>query len=162
MNMKSVLPALLISCCLWISSCAPKDSSVKENVETKLKTNQPTATVMVMVNDGVATLSGEVDSDAAKADAEKMAHDSKGVKSVVNNITVKVPEPLASPVVVSMDAPLQQGVQDATKDYPTVTATVIDGVITLNGTLAKTKLQPLMMSLNALQPKKIENKLTLK
>ena len=123
--MKSVLPALLMSCCLWVSSCAPKDSSVKENVETKLKANQPTATVMVMVNDGVATLSGEVDSDVAKADAEKLAHDSKGVKSVVNNITVKVAEPPVTPVVVSPDAPLQQGVEDATKDYPTVTATVL-------------------------------------
>ncbi len=75
---------------------------------------------------------------------------------------MKVAEPPAAPVVVSPDAPLQQGVQDATKDYPTVTATVLDGVITLNGTIAKDKLQPLMMSLNALQPKKIENKLTVK
>ncbi len=161
MNMKSVLPALLISCCLWFSSCAPKDSSVKENVETKLKTNQPTASVMVMVNDGVATLSGEVDSDAAKADAEKMTQETKGVKSVVNNITVKVVE-ISAPVVISPDEALQQSVRDATKDYPTVTATVLDGVITLNGTIAKSKLQPLMMSLNALQPKKIENKLTVK
>lgn len=160
--MKSVLPLFLLSCCLWFSSCAPKDSAVKENVETKLKANQPTAAVMVMVNDGVATLSGEVDSDGAKAEAEKLAKDAKGVKSVVNNISVKVPEPPAPPVVVSPDAPLQQAVQDATKDYPTVTATVLDGVITLNGTLTKDKLKQLMMSLNSLKPKKIENKLTVK
>lgn len=162
MNMKSVLPALLFSCCLWVSSCAPKDASVKENVETKLKANQPTASVMVMVNDGITTLSGEVESDAAKAEAEKLAHDAKGVKSVVNNITVKMAEQMTPPVVISADETLMQTVRDATKDYPTVTATVSDGVIMLNGSINKNALQPLMMSLNALQPKRIENKLTVK
>jgi hypothetical protein len=53
-------------------------------------------------------------------------------------------------------------VRDATKDYPTVVATVADGVITLTGEISKASLPKLMMTLNSLKPKKIENKLTTK
>jgi hypothetical protein len=39
---------------------------------------------------------------------------------------------------------------------------VADGVITLTGEISKASLPKLMMSLNALQPRKIDNKLTIK
>ena len=41
-------------------------------------------------------------------------------------------------------------------------ADVKDGVVTLTGELERAKLQDLMMALNALKPKRIENQLTLK
>ena len=67
-----------------------------------------------------------------------------------------------APVEVSTDDALKKGVQDATKDYPTVTATVADGVITLTGSLERSKLQDLMATLHGLNPKGVENKLELK
>ena len=159
--MLKVFSAITIAATLALSSCAPKDADIQKNVEEKLKTNQSTATTVVMVNDGVATLSGELASDEAKAESEKMAKDAKGVKSVVNNITVKTAV-VEAPVVVSPDASLEAGLRDATKDFPGVTATVMNGVVTLAGTIERAKLSMLMMSVNALHPQKVDNKLTVK
>jgi hypothetical protein len=67
-----------------------------------------------------------------------------------------------APVQISPDDSLKTGVQDATKDYPDVTATVDNGEITLTGTITREKLPKLMMALNSLHPKKINNNLTIK
>ena len=63
---------------------------------------------------------------------------------------------------ISSDTVLVRGVRDATKDYPGVTATVSDGEVTLTGTLERDKLPALLQSVNGLNPKKVNNQLTLK
>jgi osmotically-inducible protein OsmY len=63
---------------------------------------------------------------------------------------------------ISSDAALEQGVRDAAKDYPTVTATVNNGEVTLTGTIERDKLPTLLQSINGLNPKKINNQLTIK
>jgi len=158
MKLFKILPAFLLATTLFFTSCAPKDADIKSSIESKLQSNSATAGTLVMVNDGVATLSGEVSSDNARAESEKTAKDTKGVKSVMNNITVKS----AAPVVISTDEPLRMGAADATKDHPTVTATVMNGVITLNGEIKKSALPKLMMTLNTLRPTRIDNNLTVK
>ncbi len=65
------------------------------------------------------------------------------------------------PVTVTPDEELTTKATDATKDYPGVTASVSNGEITLTGTIDRAKLPNLMMGLNALQAKKINNKLTI-
>ena len=65
-------------------------------------------------------------------------------------------------MVVAADDPLTKGVADATKDFPGVKAEVKDGVITLTGEIKRAGMQKLMMGLNTLKPKKIDNKLTIK
>ena len=112
------------------------------------------------VADGVATLTGEVSDATAQAQAETLAKDIKGVKSVVNNLTVTPPPP--PPPAVNPDAALTQGVTDATKDFPTVKAAVSNGEITLTGTIKRADLQKLMQTLNTLNPSKINNQLTIK
>lgn len=67
----------------------------------------------------------------------------------------------AAPVTVAPDDELTEGVKDATKDFPGVKATVANGEITLTGDITREKLQQLMMSLNSLHPKKINNQLTI-
>jgi osmotically-inducible protein OsmY len=52
--------------------------------------------------------------------------------------------------------------KDATKDFPGVTATVSDGEVTLTGTIERDKLPRLMQSVQALNPKKVNNNLTIK
>ena len=64
-----------------------------------------------------------------------------------------------TPVVISPDESLQQGARDAVKDYPGVDATVDNGVITLSGTISRDRLTPLMQSLQALNPKRVNNQL---
>jgi osmotically-inducible protein OsmY len=114
------------------------------------------------VKDGIVTLSGECKDDAAKTNAESIVKEVPGVASVVNNCTIAAPPPAPAPVVIAADDPLTKGVKDATKDYPGVTATVKDGVVTLTGEIKKADLKKLMQSLHTLKPKKIENQLTIK
>jgi hypothetical protein len=64
--------------------------------------------------------------------------------------------------VTSMDDSLRTQLKDATKDYPDVTATVDNGEVTLTGTISKKKLPKLMQSIHALNPKKVNNNLTIK
>jgi hyperosmotically inducible periplasmic protein len=162
MNFLKLLPAVALASALAFTGCKPKDSDIKTSVEKKLDANPSTAAVDVMVNDGVATLSGQVADEAAKASAESDAKSVKGVKSVINNTNVTVAAAPTQPVTVATDDNLVNSVRDATKDYPTVTATVSNGVITLNGEIQKNRLPNLMQALNALQPKSIDNKLTVK
>ena len=91
--------------------------------------------------------------------AEKDAKEVKGVKSVINNLTTT---PVVVVPTIAPDSALTQGVTDATKDYPSVTAVVNNGEITLTGTIKRADLQKLMQSLQSLNPSKINNQLTIK
>lgn len=162
MKISKLLMGLTLVLALGFASCKPNDADVKKNVETALTTNPDAGSVVVSVDKGVATLSGEVKDEATRASVEAAAKGAKGVSNVVNNTTVPAPQVVEVPVIAPTEV-LSAGVKDATKDFPTVTATVdADGVVTLNGTLAKSKLVNLMQALNTLKPKKIENKLTIK
>ena len=105
------------------TSCKPKDSEIKANVEAALKADMKMANTMVDVNDGKVTLSGECVDDACKAKCESTAAGVKGVKSpVINNLTVaapKVAEPASTTTV--LDAATQQKVKDGLKDIKGVT-----------------------------------------
>ena len=77
--------------------------------------------------------------------------------------TMTAPAPVTpAPVEVAADTTLEAGVRDATKDYPGVKAEVNGGEITLTGEIKRSRLPNLMMSLNSLKPKKINNQLTIK
>jgi hypothetical protein len=66
-----------------------------------------------------------------------------------------------APVTVSGDDELRRGVTDATKDFPGVQATVNNGEVTLTGSIKRDRVPTLMQSLNSLQPRKINNNLTI-
>lgn len=67
-----------------------------------------------------------------------------------------------APVEVAPDNDLTTGIKAATKDFPGVKADVNNGEITLTGQIQRSKLPNLMMALNSLKPKKINNQLTIK
>ncbi len=75
-----------------------------------------------------------------------------------NNVT-KTPD---TAVIISPDDALKTQIGDATKDYPGVSATIDQGVVTLTGTITRDKLPKLMQAINALHPKKVANNLTIK
>ena len=139
-----------------IPGCKSKvnDADVKTAVETALQANPETAGLMVDVKDGVATVSGEAKDEAAKTKATELATAVKGVKSVENNVSIAAPP--SPPVEITADDPLTSAVKDATKDYPTVTATVKDGVITVSGELKSDSWKKLKMTLDGLKPKKVD------
>jgi len=157
----AILIVLVLPLCM-LSSCGVKDSTIKENVDAALKANADLAGVNADVSKGVVTLSGQCKDEMSKTAAESAIAKIEGVKQVVNNCTVAPPPPPPAPVVIAADDPLTKGVTDATKDYPTVKASVNDGVITLTGEIKRPELKKLMESLHSLKPKKIDNKLTIK
>ncbi len=159
MKLTKTFLAVFLSASILFFSCSPKDSDVQSKITEKFAATPELSGATATVDKGVATISGELKNEAARTEAENAAKDVKGVKSVVNNTTVMAPPP-PPPAPVAND--ISQGVKDATKDFPTVTAAVNGGEITLTGSLKRSDLPKLMQSLNSLNPTKINNQLTLK
>lgn len=67
-----------------------------------------------------------------------------------------------APVDQATDEALTKNVQDATKDYPEVQASVTNGEITIAGSIERDRLQRLMPTLQSLNAKKINNLLVVK
>lgn len=159
------LPALvvwMIAGSILFFSCKAKDSDIQKAISTQIAGMPDANAVAVSIKEGVVTLSGECKDDAERASFETTVKSIKGVKQVINNITVTPPSPPPAPVVITADDALTKSVADATKDFPSVKTAVKDGVITLTGEIKRTYLPKLMMSLNMLKPKKIDNQLTIK
>ncbi len=62
-----------------------------------------------------------------------------------------------APVTVATDDELKKGVMDATKDYSTVKADVMDSVINVSGEIKRADWQKLMPTLNSLHPKRVNS-----
>jgi Predicted periplasmic or secreted lipoprotein len=154
--MKNLLTFIaIITFALALSSCKGKsDADLQTEITSVLATNPDFSGIVVDVQNGVATLSGEVSNPASQVAAEEALKDIKGIKSVVNNTTVAPPP---APVQITADDPLTTAVQDAIKDHPGVSATVNDGVVTLTGEVQKDELKVLMQKINATRPKKVDN-----
>lgn len=154
MNLKRVFTVLMLSGALTAGmiSCKSKvsDADLKAKVETSIGSNP---NVLVDVKEGVVTLSGIVNSEDEKLALENSAKsaDAKGVKSVVNNLTVQAPI-----VVNTVDADLIAKVAQLTKDFPTVQTSVKDGIITVTGSVEQARVQTLKQGLDALNPKKVD------
>ncbi|MGV6946370.1 BON domain-containing protein [Sphingobacterium kyonggiense] len=155
MNLKKFLSVAMVSAVLLSGTVACKskisDADLKAKVETAIQSNP---NVQVDVKEGVVTLNGTAASEEEKIkmeDAAKAA-DAKGVKSVVNNIVVNVPQ-----IEVNTNTDdLTAKVIEFTKDFPTVKTTVSEGVITVTGELEQARVQALKMGLDALNPKKVD------
>ncbi|CAN5205734.1 hypothetical protein BH09BAC2_BH09BAC2_08790 [soil metagenome] len=159
MNFKNLLSAVLLTFSFILSGCAAKDSDIKESVDKKIRNEAGMSSINSDVKDGVVTLNGQAENEAVKGRVTTLTEGVKGVKSVNNNITIQQAQ---APVQISDDTVLVQGVADATRDYPGVSGTVNNSVITLTGTISRDKLPRLMMALNGLNPRKIQNQLTIK
>ena len=153
------VPALFLFVSTTSCNSKPKDADIKTGVDNAIATNSNLSGVSSTVNEGVVTLSGEVKDETTKGIATTTASGVKGVKSVTNNLSVTPPP---APVVITADDPLKASVDNTIKAYPGVSASILNGVITLTGEIKRADLQKLMMSLNSLKPKSIENKLTIK
>ena len=153
------VPALLFVVSTTSCNSKTSDADVKTAVDKAIAANAGPSTVSTSVNDGVVTLSGEVKDEATKTAAETAARGVNGVKSVTNNLSVTPPP---ATVVITADDPLKASVDNTIKAYPGVSASIQDGIVTLTGEIKRADLQKLMMDLNTLKPKKIDNKLIIK
>jgi len=150
---------LILALGMSVASCKKvNDAEVQKAAQEVLMADPALAGVAVTVQEQVATLTGIVEDDAAKAAAESAVAAVVNVKSVVNNIEVVPPAPDYS----ELDAAINAALADAMKDHATVTATVENGVINLTGEIRERDLPTLMQKLNALNPVQIVNNLTVK
>ena len=147
------VPALLFVVSTTSCNSKTSDADVKTAVDKAIAANSGPSTVSTSVDDGVVTLSGEVKDEATKTAAETAARGVNGVKSVTNNLSITPPPP----VVITADDPLKASVDNTVKAYPGVSASIQDGIVTLTGEIKRADLQKLMMDLNTLKPKKIDN-----
>jgi len=85
----------------------------------------------------------------------------KNKKADTTTNTTSVDTTSTAPVVIANDDELTKGVNDATKDFPGVSASVNNGEVTLTGTIKRDRLQTLMQSINSLHPKKVNNNLNI-
>lgn len=151
---------LILTCALLSGatfySCKPSDEKLQKQVETVLSATQ--SSVTGTVKDGVVTLNGTVDSDAAKTAVEVAVKAIKDIKSVTNNIEVKLP------VVINPDETLSATITTAltAAGFNDVKLAVDSGVVTLTGEAKKADLQKIMQIANEAQPKKVLNQLKLK
>jgi len=148
--------SVAILAAVLLSACGPKDAEIKASADSAIA---GTPGVTVEVAAGVASIAGEFADSATRMTTEEKVKAVKGVKSVVNNATVTPPPP---PMVISPDDALLSNVATALQAFPTLSATVADGVITLTGEIGRAELPMVMQALSALQPKKIDNKAAVK
>src|SRR6185369_3707141 len=122
---------------LLISACGKKDADIQKAVQDKL-TSDGVAGVTATVKDGVATLSGEVADVTVKAKAENSAKAVDGVKSVTNNVKLKV---LPTPTPPIVDPALAGKVNENLKKAGCTgaTATVENGKVTIKGSVPEAK-----------------------
>lgn len=160
MKLNRLFSSLLLASALLVLAPAckkkPTDAELKASVETAVASMPG---LMVDVKDGVATISGQVADDAAKATAEAAAKAVAGIASVTNSLSVAPPPP---PVVINPDQMLIDGVKTALAGFASVKADVKDGVVTLTGDIKKTDLAAVMAAVNGLKPKKVVNQITVK
>lgn len=156
MKANKLLMALAITTAIGFTGCSPKDADIKTAVETKLKSKPDMTSVMADVKDGVATISGECKDATCKADCEKMTQDVKGVKSVINNLSITAPPaPVAPPASLStsLDGSTQQKVKDGLKDIPGVTVEFSDDKAVLTGEVTKANRMKIMQMLSSAKVK---------
>ena len=144
-----------------IISCGPNDEKLGESVRSGITVLDPN--IQVSVKDKVVTLSGEVTDEATKNSAETSVKGIKGVKSVINNITVKPMEQVAPPVAVNADDQIRQSVTSSfsSKNIQGVNVSVANGEVTLTGKVKRADLSKVMQAANESKPKKVINQLSI-
>lgn len=157
--MKTRIWVLMVSLTVLLAACGgASDADLKAKAETALKGDPATSSVAVDVKGGVATVTGEVADDAARAKASELAK-VEGVNSVVNEVTVAAPP---APTPSADDATLKTKVEDALKAKNCgegVSVDVAEGVVTLRGTVAEAKYSECIMAANETKPKRVENQM---
>ena len=112
MNRKSSLLLAIVAgfALVLAGACAMSDAGITTKVKAKLAADSTVKATQINVDtkDKVVTLSGAVDSEAAKTQALALARGTEGVSDVVDNLT------LAAPAPAQAQSGLGQALDDAT------------------------------------------------
>ena len=132
-----ILSLVCVAAVLFLAACGKSDADVTKAVNDKLAADGVRG-VTATVNNGVATLTGEVADVTVKAKAALSARSVEGVTSVVDNTTVK-PLPVATPAAA--DPALTTKINEDLKKAGCTgaTVTVVGGKVTVAGTVPPAK-----------------------
>ena len=143
----TLLAAAVAGFAITASAATGSDADLQQKVQSKLK-NKEFAQVTVKSNNGIVTLNGTVDKYQAKVDAEKKAKKTDGVKEVDDEIQVAGKQVPDATLQATLNKKLAydefgqptgpgraafNGVFGYENTYDNITATVNDGVVTLDG-----------------------------
>jgi osmotically-inducible protein OsmY len=113
----------------------PSDTEITRSIENKLVWNSEinSANINVKTTDGVVSLSGSVDSFWQKSLAEDVAHFTKGVVEVINNLAVSVTKSV-------IDIDIERDIKNTLKRSGLttghdITVSVTNGIVRLSGTV---------------------------
>lgn len=154
------MSALAIAMAFGAVSCKKKvsDADLTTKATTVIATN-PTASVEV--KEGTAHLSGTYATEAEKESAIAALKAIEGVKDVHDMATIAPVETVIENV--SAVAPeVVQKVKDALKDFPSVTADVVNGELTLSGNVSPAQARKIKESVDALKVGKVNFNYTVK
>lgn len=157
------MAALAVAVSFGAISCKKKVSDTDLQTQaTTVVTSNPNASVEV--KDGVAHLSGTFESQEAKDAMIKQLKAIHGVKDVMDMSTVAPAAPAAAPVETqsAVDPAVQQKVQDAVKDFPSVKVEVVNGELTLTGNVSAADARKIKESVDALKVGKVNYNYTVK
>jgi osmotically-inducible protein OsmY len=131
------LTVLTIAIALFVSACGKSDADLTKAVQDRLTADNVTG-VTVAVNDGVATLSGQVADAAVKSKAETSAKAVEGIKSVNNSLTLR-PLPVATPAAAdpALTGKITEDLKKAGCEGADVS--VVGGKVTVTGTVPNAK-----------------------
>lgn len=157
-NSLSMITLIFLLGVFAISCNNVSDADIQSDAQEVIASNPELTGVQVSVQNRVATLTGVVQDDAIKTYAENQIAKVNHVTTVINQLQVVPP----APDYTALDNSLNSGIQEALKDHNTVTATVQNGVVTLEGEINERDLPALMEKINALQAEEIVNNITVK
>lgn len=157
------MAALAVAVSFGSVSCKKKVSDADLQTQaTTVVTSNPNASVEV--KDGVAHLSGTFADQASKDAMIAQLKAITGVKDVMDMSTIAAPAPAAAPVETTsaVDPAVQQKVQDAVKDFPSVKVEVVNGELTLTGNVSPQQARKIKESVDALKVGKVNYNYTVK
>ncbi len=99
---------------------------------------------------------------SCKGKEEDKSIDATSTENTGRDVTGDTSASSTSPTTTTTETVSEDQLRDAIKDYPNVTATVNNGEVTLTGTINRDQLPKLMQRVQALNPKKVNNNLSIK
>lgn len=157
------MAALAVAISLGSVSCKKKVSDADLQTQaTTVVTSNPGASVEV--KEGVAHLSGTFETQEAKDAMIKQLKAINGIKDVHDMATVAPATTMSAPVETqsAVDPAVQQKVQDAVKDIPGVQVEVVNGELTLTGSISSSDARKVKESVDALKVGKVNYNYTVK
>ena len=152
-----ILTVFSLAIVLIAAACGKSDADLQKAVADKLAADSITG-VTATVNDGVATLTGQVADITVKNKAAASARSVEGIKSVTDNTTLR---PLPTPVPAPADPMLKGKVEENLRKAGCTgaTVTIADGTVTLSGTVPEAKFAECVKVVNESGAGRLNNQL---